>query len=548
LRRRATARLRRRHSSLSDMPAEDVQALVHELEIHRVELEVQNEDLRRAQGELAEVRDRYVDLYEFAPVGYLTLDTRGVVGEANLAAARLCGHERERLIGQRVEELVAREERDACYMLLREAAATDATRSDELRLARSDGPVRWVRMEVSPQPSKHGRTGGFRLTLSETTDRHEAEAALRAANAALLEANRRKDEFLAILAHELRNPLAPIHNGLAVLRRSGTDAEAAARVHEMMERQVTHLVRLVDDLLEASRISRGVVELRRRPVDLADIVRSAVETSTALIDSAGHRIDVRVPEEPVMVEADPTRLVQIVSNLLHNAVKYAGAAGGIELVAARDGEHAIISVRDEGVGISAEHQERIFDIFTQVDRASGGLGIGLTLVRSLAQMHGGSVEVHSAGLGKGSTFTLRLPLMDEGAGEAAPRHDAAPAALRARRVLVVDDNHDAADSLGMVLQGLGAEVRVTYGGAEALAALETWQPEVVLLDIGMPEMDGYELTRRIREQFPDQHPRLVAVTGWGQEDARQRVQTAGFDHHLVKPVEVDDLLRAAGSN
>lgn len=363
----------------------------------------------------------------------------------------------------------------------------------------------------------------------------------------LRQRDRNKDEFLATLAHELRNPLAPIRNSLHILRIAGGQGPAAERVHEMMERQVGHMVRLVDDLMEISRITRGKIELRRERVELAAMVRSAVETSKPLLEAGRHQLAITLPPEPLALNVDPVRMAQVLGNLLNNAAKYMDEGGQVWLTARREGNEAVLSVRDAGIGISAEMLPRVFEMFTQLDRtaarAQGGLGIGLSLVRSLVQMHGGRVEAYSDGLGSGSEFLVRLPLASlQDLLEAAPQESGTHVgALPPLRILVVDDNRDAADSLGMLLKFLGADAQVAYEGTEALEATRTYRPAVVLLDIGMPGMDGYEVARRVRQEADFRDIVLVAMTGWGQEEDRLRSKSAGFDHHLVKPVAPDVL-------
>jgi CheY-like chemotaxis protein/two-component sensor histidine kinase len=318
---------------------------------------------------------------------------------------------------------------------------------------------------------------------------------------------------------------------------------ANVRVTDMIERQVNHLVRLVDDLLEVSRITRGRIELRRERTDLAAVVRSAVETSRPQVDSAGHRLDVIMPDEPVVLECDSVRIAQVISNLLNNAARYTEHGGRITLEARREGEDALIAVRDTGIGIEAGMLGRVFELFVQSDpqngRSQGGLGIGLALVRRLVEMHGGTVHASSAGLGKGSEFVVRLPIAAPASDskDAAPGTDV-PGAVPGQRVLVVDDNRDAAQSLGVLLRLIGVDSQVAFSGAEALAALPVYRPDVVLLDLGMPEMDGEEVARRIRAH-PEFHGlRLVALTGWGQAADRERSRAAGFDYHLIKPADV----------
>lgn len=398
----------------------------------------------------------------------------------------------------------------------------------------------WMRVSAAPLRNDDIVVGAC-VVVQDVTELKNAEHALR-------EADRRKDEFLATLAHELRNPLAPIRNGLKILRLATEDRAAAARVYEMLERQVNHMIRLVDDLLEVSRITGGKIELRREVLELTAVLRGAVETSRPLIEAAGHRLTLSMPAEPLLIDADPTRVTQIVANLLNNAAKYMDDGGQIWLAVQRDGGDAVISVRDSGIGIPAAMLPKVFDLFTQVERtyerAQGGLGIGLTLVRSLVEMHGGRVEARSDGDGKGSEFVVRVPLAAT-AYERTPPPQAAGAASPAaqHRILVVDDNRDAADSLGMLLSLFGAEVHIAHDGAAGLGVLQAEQPTVVLLDIGMPGMDGYEFARRARRLPAGAAATLIALTGWGQDEDRRRSADAGIDHHLVKPVDVDALER-----
>jgi signal transduction histidine kinase/DNA-binding response OmpR family regulator len=377
------------------------------------------------------------------------------------------------------------------------------------------------------------------VTAMDITARKQAERALH-------ETDQRKDEFLAMLAHELRNPLAPLRNSLHLLRFLDDDSRSqAAALHEMMARQVEHLVRLVDDLLEMSRISRGTLELRKEPVALATIVRYAVETTQPHMASGGHRLDIVTPDEPLWVDGDPVRLAQVLANLLNNAAKYTDSGGTIALEVSREGSAAVVRVRDSGSGISPDALPRIFDMFSRGDRTSwrnkGGLGIGLALAKRLIEMHGGSIQAHSEGTGRGSEFTVRLPLVPGAQAAVTPPEDAAVPLLPQKRVLIVDDNRDAGEALGMLLECLGADVRVVFDGLTALGTYATYDPAVVLLDIGMPGMDGYDVARRIRSDFPERRSTLVALTGWGQEEHRRKTQASGFDHHLVKPADLDSL-------
>ncbi len=362
---------------------------------------------------------------------------------------------------------------------------------------------------------------------------------------ALRETDRRKDEFLATLAHELRNPLAPVRNALQILKMPRVDADTAERSRDMMERQVHHLVRLVDDLLDVSRVMRGKIELRKERVELATVIARAVETVQPLVDAQRHELNVRMSSDSLLLDADPVRLAQVVANLLTNAAKYTEPNGRIWLTAERDGDMAVLRVRDNGIGIVPAMLPRIFDLFVQVDhaatRSQGGLGIGLTLVKNLVEMHNGIVQVRSEGLGHGSEFVVKLPLVVQ----AHRRNDSPeggrpadqPPSSSGKRLLVVDDNQDAADSLATLLRLQGHEVRAAYSGMAALEMTKTYSPDVVFLDIGMPGMDGYEVARRLRQTPGLEKAVLAALTGWGQKEDRRRTAEAGFNHHLVKPVE-----------
>ncbi len=373
----------------------------------------------------------------------------------------------------------------------------------------------------------------------DVTDRQAMEQELR-------DQDRKKDDFIALLAHELRNPLAPIRNGLQVLRLGAGNPDALAKARDMMDRQLTHMVRLIDDLLDVSRINRHKMELRRDRVTLADVVASAVETARPALDAAGHELTVALPATPVVLDADLTRLAQVFSNLLTNSAKYTPRGGRVWLSAERTGGRAVVSVRDTGIGIPADALPTIFDMFSQVDRsvekATGGLGIGLALVKGLVEMHGGTVTAASAGENKGTTFTVVLPEAGR-AEEPTPAAGAAAARPAASRILVVDDNRDGAESMADMLGMLGNEVCTAHDGLEAVAAAEAFRPDVILMDIGMPRLNGLEATRRIREQSWGRGVRIVALTGWGQEYDRERTRAAGCDEHLVKPVNLPDLER-----
>ena len=364
----------------------------------------------------------------------------------------------------------------------------------------------------------------------------------------LQEQDRRKDEFLATLAHELRNPLAPVRNGLQLLRMSGVKEDMAERTLAMMDRQLGHITHLVDDLMDVARVSSGKVVLRMERAPLRAIVDAAVETSRQMIETANHELVLRTPREALVVEADRTRLVQVLANLLNNAAKYTPPGGRIELSVKREGDHAAIRIADNGVGIPSEMLPKVFEMFNQVgaslDRSQGGLGIGLTLVKRLIEMHGGTVEAESAGPGMGSAFTVRMPLaVEEGTAlESAPQ--AADGSVgRALDILVVDDNRDSASTLAMLLTIRGHRVKTAHDGPEALRLLSNYRPRLILLDLGLPGMSGYEVAQRVRESTELREVTLAALTGWGQAEDRRRTREAGFDHHLVKPAEPEELDR-----
>jgi PAS domain S-box-containing protein len=519
------------------------------------------------------IRDAAGAVVRWLGVAVTVDDLKRAVDDLKRAEAALVARERElRTLADNTPDILSRFDRDLRHVFINAAveAATGRTREDflgrtyrELEMPADlcnlwEATIRAVFEERQPRSIEYaldapsglrcyatrfvpepGSDGGIEHVLAVTHDVSD----LKQAQDALEDADRHKDQFLAALAHELRNPLAPIRTGLAILRKRGAAGELEAKAQVVMERQLSHLVRLVDDLLDVARISRGKVELKPQRVEVRTILEHAMETARPLIDASEHALAMRIPNAPIWVDGDLTRLAQVVGNLLNNAAKYTPSRGHIELRAeVEDGDQVVIRVTDDGVGIGPDMLGRVFDLFVQVDdslhRAQGGLGIGLSLVRKLVELHGGSIAAESRGLGRGSTFTVRLPLapvVTDAAGIASPPLDA-PIRSSGRRVLVVDDNADGAETLAMLLEISGHETMIAGDGAAALAIIRTQQPEVVFLDIGLPEMDGYEVARRIRADPTTAGMMLVAVTGWGSEDDKRKSRDAGFDIHLTKPV------------
>jgi PAS domain S-box-containing protein len=406
------------------------------------------------------------------------------------------------------------------------------------------GKARWMAYKVSALTDADNKPIGFATVSQDVTERKRLSDNLARLAADLSETDRRKNEFLATLAHELRNPLAPMSNMLEVVKRSEGDPQLLKQAHDTIERQLDQMVRLVDDLLDLSRITHDRLELRRTEVELSEVIQQAVEVARPLIDAAGHDLTIDLPDEPIYLNADRTRLAQVFGNLLNNSCKYTKPNGTISLSAKRLDSEVLVTVRDNGAGIPQDKLERIFDMFMQVDRSAersqSGLGIGLTLVKRLTEMHGGSIEANSGGAGEGSEFVVRLPVLSRPtfAPQPAPKAEVETQ----RRILIVDDNRDSADSLAMLLELTGNKTFMAHDGIEAVEAIEKHRPEVVLLDIGLPKLDGHEVCRRVREQPWGKNIVVIALTGWGQDDDKRRSQEAGFNGHLVKPVDYDELL------
>ncbi|KFI07095.1 ATP-binding protein [Massilia sp. BSC265] len=505
-------------------------------------------------------------LYDDAPCGLLLSDADGLLLHANATACAWLGFTLPELAGiVRIQDLMTVGARlfhhTHCVPVLQVRGSVaelqiDLRHRDGTRLPmlvnvvrRRDGDAgsdgihdQWALFMATERQSYERELRNARRAAEEALEaRRGAELQLQAVNAALSEADRRKDEFLATLSHELRNPLAPLRSALEVMRHTPLAESAGGRLLSVFDRQLHHLTHLVDDLMEVSRITQDKMELRRESVDLTLLSRAAVCDTAGLMEQARHRLELTLPPHPVTVDADPTRINQVIVNLLTNSAKYTPDGGRITLSLGVDDGVAVLAVRDNGIGLPPQALATVFDMFSQLEpaleRSRGGLGIGLSLVRGIVELHGGSIAADSEGEGKGSCFTVRLPL-----AQAAVAAEPMPAPLPApARILVVDDNADAADTLLMALELFGCEVRAAHSASAALAMAQEFAPEVALLDIGLPDLNGYELARRLRATEAGRHMRLIAATGWGQEKDRQRAFDAGFDHHLTKPIDFERL-------
>ncbi len=474
----------------------------------------------------------------------------GIIQSWNAAAERLFGYTSEQAVGRHISLVIPPERLSEEEQIVASMKEGKRIEHYETERVRSDGQRLTVSLTISPIKDDSGNVIGASKIARDVTERKRMEDDLRRLAADLSAADRRKNEFLATLAHELRNPLAPMSNMLEVLKRANGDTEILKRAHDTIERQLDQMIRLVDDLLDWNRITHDRLELRRSEVELSSVLQQAVEVARPLIDAAGHKLVVDLPKEPIYLNADRARLAQLFGNLLNNSSKYTSTEGTISLTAKRIDGEVLVAVKDNGAGIPQDKLDSIFDMFMQVDRNSeqsqAGLGIGLTLVKRLTEMHGGSIEARSAGAGQGSEFVVRLPVLSKPAGLSS-LEPAAQESSAERRILIVDDNRDSADSLAMLLEITSNKTYMAHDGVEALEAIEKYRPEVVLLDIGLPRLDGHEVCRRIREQSWGKDILIIALTGWGQEDDRRKSEEAGFNGHLVKPVDYDKLLELLSS-
>jgi PAS domain S-box-containing protein len=462
------------------------------------------------------------------------LDPEGIVASWNLGAERIKGYSREEIIGRHFSHFFTDEDRAAGKPWEELATARRTGRAEvEGWRVKKNGDRFWARVVLTAVNDDDGHLRGFAKVTQDLSERRHVQDLEKAA--------KNVNEFIAMLAHELRNPLAPIRSAVMVMAKAPYDTATLEAMRQTIDRQSAQLARIVDDMIDIARITKGSLIIEHEPVDLTEVVRRALETAAPAIEAARHALEVHLPQQPLVVHGDRYRLTQLLSNLLNNAARYTPSGGRIWLRAVSQDGHAVLSVTDTGRGIEPQVMDRIFDMFVQgrtpLERVGGGLGIGLALARRIAELHGGTLQGRSDGENKGAEFVLRLPL-----SPSVPATEAAqPQADRAgvpRRILVVDDNVDAALTLDLLLRSLGHESRVAHDGARALEIAREFRPEVILLDIGMPGMDGYEVARRLRGMNHGLTFRIVAVTGWGQEADRARAKEAGFDVHLVKPVDV----------
>jgi PAS domain S-box-containing protein len=502
-----------------------------------------NEALAHKSEELEQQREWFQVTLSSIGDGVITTDINSQVTFLNPIAEAMTGWSFDEARGKPIDQVFHIINEDTGLFVANPISSvlqlgTTVGLANRIALVSRSGTVVGIEDSAAPIRNARGSIVGAVLVFHDVTERRRAEHALR-------EADRRKDEFLATLAHELRNPLAPIRQAAMILKAPAATDTQKRWSHDVIGRQVHHMALLLDDLLDISRITRGMLELRVEMVELADVIDAAVETARPAIDAKRHTFSVVAPDHPVQLAADPMRLAQVLSNLLTNAAKYTDPEGQIQLRAALEERVVTISVADTGIGIPSFAIENVFDMFSQVksgqDRSEGGLGIGLSLSKGLVQLHGGEIHAKSPGLGRGSEFIVRLPVQSLAARRQSADTRASTAPRVGRRILIADDNRDAAESLATLLELDGHEVTIVHDGQAALAAVQTGHPDIALLDIGMPKLSGYEVARQVRQGSLGRSVTLVAVTGWGQESDKARALAAGFNHHFTKPIETERL-------
>jgi PAS domain S-box-containing protein len=544
---RQAAQLPGEHRMLA-VAAEDLQNTLEDLGVAEAELRQQNDELAAAREAVEAERHRYQELFELAPDAYLVTDPAGVILEANRAAATLLNVSQPFLIGKPLFLFVAAEERCASPAELHRLGEVAGISEWELQLQPRDGTPLNAAVSVAAVRDPEGKLAALRWLVRDISARKQMEAALRRHAEELERADRAKDQFLAMLAHELRNPIGTISSAVNLLKLLGRSDPRLVRPREIIERQVSHTTRLLDDLLNVSRIARGKITLHRIRLDLARLVRDTCADFRSEAEAAGLTLSLEMPEEPLWMDGDPTRLAQAVGNLIHNAIKFTEQGGHITLRLALEpeGRRGAITVRDTGIGIEPEVLPHVFETFAQADRSlersRGGLGLGLALVRGLVELHGGEVRAASEGAGCGAEFSLLLPLAPTSVVSDGVT-SAAPAGSGSMRILIAEDNEDAAESLCTVLELFGCRVEVAHSGPEALETARAFRPEVVLCDLGLPGMSGYEVGAALRRDPATTAIRLIAVSGYGHEEDQRRSRAAGFEVHLTKPLDIEELRR-----
>jgi two-component system CheB/CheR fusion protein len=540
LRRRAEERLKLSSARIASVGEEELDRLLHHLAVHEIELEIQNEELMAARLETEAGLARYTELFDFAPIGYVTLGSDGKIRELNHAAARLLGSNRRHLVGQVLSQRVVVQDLPTLDALFTGARSAEGSPAHEVRIRQPDGQVLDVRLTAAvPESGSY-----FLMALVDITEAKRRETELARAQSELRENDRRKDEFLAVLSHELRNPLASIRSSLFVLTKADPGSPPSRSSLAIIDRQLTHLTRLVDDLLDATRITQGKVRLAVEQVEVGALVHKLVADHRPLLEADGLQLLVQIEPATFWVEGDPARLTQALGNLLGNAAKFTPRGGVVSVSVKREDQQVAVRVRDTGAGIAPSVMAHVFEPFRQapqaIDRSQGGLGLGLATVKGLVELHRGSVAIASEGPGQGTELTVTLPLKAPPA-VTAPVEESVEVAPR--RVMVIEDNIDNAESLRDALSFSGYEVCVAHNGPDALAAAGGFHPDVIICDIGLPGMDGYEVARTLRKDRSFDAVHLVALSGYTQPGDREKATAAGFIRHVAKPVRLEALDR-----
>lgn len=530
----------------------DLHKLFHELRVYQVELEMQNEELRQAQLEVEASRARYFNLFNLAPVGYVALTDTGIIQEANLTLGNLLGLERDRLIGEHFNRLIYKDDQEHYYLQFKELKEEEDPQSLELRMVDQEGHSFWVRLEMTV--SREHESPVYRVALVDITKRKQAEAALkeseeqyRTLTEELQDSDRRKDEFIGLLSHEIRNPLSSITMGLALLERVDPAGEKAGQTREVMKRQAGQLARIIDDLLDVSRLKQKKVTLKKERVDLKEVVGRVLESYESMFLDKEIRLEAELTPNPLCVEGDYVRLTQVLGNLIHNALKFSRKGDRVEVSLSRKDSHGVIRIADTGLGLDPKIQSHLFVPFmqagTSLHHGDGGLGLGLALVKGLIELHGGTVSAYSEGLAKGSEFTVKLPLALKGRdAEAYGKHEEIK--LAPKRILVIEDMIDIAEMIRALLEHEGCDVTLAMGGREGIAKAKEIIPEVILCDIGLPDLNGYQVVKTLKALPELKDVFLISLTGYAQFQDRKKARDAGFHLQLAKPVDLPTLQKA----